>query len=93
MNEAGLQMIRKIREAEAAAQEGVQKDPWRLKFHLMPPAGWLNDTNGLCQMNGVYHVFFQYSPFDPCGGGKVLGALHQPEPDGLGICGRSPGPG
>lgn len=27
MNEAGLQMIRKIREAEAAAQEGVQKDP------------------------------------------------------------------
>lgn len=53
MNEAGLQMIRKIREAEAAAQEGVQKDPWRLKFHLMPPAGWLNDPNGLCQMNGV----------------------------------------
>ena len=39
MNEAGLQMIRKIREAEAAAQEGVQKDPWRLKFHLMPQAG------------------------------------------------------
>ena len=27
MNEAGLQMIRKIREAEAAAQEGVQKTP------------------------------------------------------------------
>ena len=73
MNEAGLQMIRKIREAEAAAQEGVQKDPWRLKFHLMPPAGWLNDPNGLCQMNGVYHVFFQYSPFDPCGGEKFWG--------------------
>ena len=73
MNEAGLQMIRKIREAEAAAQEGVQKDPWRLRFHLMPPAGWLNDPNGLCQMNGVYHVFFQYSPFDPCGGEKFWG--------------------
>lgn len=73
MNEAGLQMIRKIREAEAAAQEGVLKDPWRLRFHLMPPAGWLNDPNGLCQMNGVYHVFFQYSPFDPCGGEKFWG--------------------
>ena len=31
-------------------------------FHLMPPTGWLNDPNGLCQLNGTYHVFFQYSP-------------------------------
>lgn len=68
MNEAGLQMIRKIREAEAAAQEGVQKDPWRLKFHLMPPAGWLNDPNGLCQMNGVYHVFSNIRPLTPAAG-------------------------
>lgn len=73
MNESGLQMIRKIRETEAAAQEGAQEDPWRLTFHLMPPTGWLNDPNGLCQMNGVYHVFFQYSPFDPCGGEKFWG--------------------
>ena len=32
------------------------------KLHLMPPTGWLNDPNGLCQFNGVYHAFFQYSP-------------------------------
>lgn len=73
MNESGLQMIRKIRETEAEAQERMAKDPWRLKFHLMPPTGWLNDPNGLCQMNGIYHVFFQYSPFDPCGGEKFWG--------------------
>lgn len=73
MNESGLQMIRKIKEAEAQAQERAQKDPWRLKFHLMPPTGWLNDPNGLCQRDGVYHVFFQYSPFDPCGGEKFWG--------------------
>ena len=37
-------------------------DRWRMGFHLMPPIGWLNDPNGLCQLNGVYHVFHQYSP-------------------------------
>ncbi|OUP08918.1 hypothetical protein B5F33_06015 [Collinsella sp. An2] len=35
---------------------------WRMGFHIMPPTGWLNDPNGLCQFRGVYHVFHQYSP-------------------------------
>ena len=35
---------------------------WRMGFHLMPPTGWLNDPNGLCQFRGTYHVFHQYSP-------------------------------
>lgn len=48
-------------------------DPYRLQFHLMPPVGWLNDPNGLCQYQGVYHVFFQYSPSNPEGGEKVWG--------------------
>ena len=39
----------------------------------MPPTGWLNDPNGLCQFKGVYHVFFQYSPFDAQGGLKMWG--------------------
>lgn len=42
----------------------IQKDEWRLKLHLMPPVGWLNDPNGLCQFQGVYHVYYQYSPYD-----------------------------
>ncbi len=37
-------------------------DPWRMGFHLMPPAGWLNDPNGLCFFRGQYHVFHQWSP-------------------------------
>ncbi len=49
----------------------VQKD--RLAFHLMPPVGWLNDPNGLCEFNGEYHVFYQYTPFNAEGGIKFWG--------------------
>lgn len=46
---------------------------YRLEHHLMPPAGWLNDPNGLCWFQGKYHVFFQYSPFEVEGGLKFWG--------------------
>lgn len=48
----------------------VKYDPYRLKLHLMPPKGWLNDPNGLCQYRGIYHVFFQYVPEEAKGTGK-----------------------
>ncbi|MCH4230003.1 MAG: glycoside hydrolase family 32 protein, partial [Atopobiaceae bacterium] len=38
------------------------RDIWRPGFHLLPPAGWVNDPNGLCQFEGTYHVFCQCSP-------------------------------
>lgn len=43
------------------------------RFHLFPTAGWLNDPNGLCQLDGVHHIFFQYSPDNPKGGEKDWG--------------------
>lgn len=46
---------------------------FRQKLHLMPPVGWLNDPNGLCQFRGIYHAFFQYSPFNAEGGVKMWG--------------------
>lgn len=51
----------------------MKKDRYRMRFHLMPPKGWLNDPNGLCQFQGEYHVFFQYSPDSPLGGQKYWG--------------------
>ena len=51
----------------------AEADPYRLRFHLMPPVGWLNDPNGLCYFGGWYHVFYQYSPFHPEGGVKLWG--------------------
>ena len=46
---------------------------YRLKFHIMPPRGWLNDPNGLCFFKGKYHVFFQYSPDNANGADKYWG--------------------
>ncbi len=43
---------------------------YRPKYHISPPAGWLNDPNGLCQINGIYHVYFQYCPENADGNGE-----------------------
>lgn len=57
----------------------MSTDKWRLKLHLMPPDGWLNDPNGLCRFHGEYHVFFQYSPGEPEGGRKHWGHYISPD--------------
>ena len=63
--------LRKL--TETAERAAVKEGGFRQKLHLMPPVGWLNDPNGLCQLGGVFHAFFQYSPFDPEGGVKLWG--------------------
>ena len=44
-------------------RETVKKDENRLHFHLMPPTGWMNDPNGLCEFQGINHIYFQYTRF------------------------------
>jgi beta-fructofuranosidase len=39
----------------------------------MPPTGWLNDPNAVCQIGGTYHLYYQYSPYDPKGDLKYWG--------------------
>lgn len=73
MNELRELLREEAYRAERENGKMVETDPWRLKFHLMPPVGWLNDPNGLCQFAGRYHVFFQYTPYDAAGGLKVWG--------------------
>ncbi len=40
-------------------------DHHRPSYHLSPPAGWLNDPNGIIHHDGTYHVFYQYNPMGP----------------------------
>lgn len=34
----------------------------RLRFHIAPEAGWINDPNGPIEWDGRFHVFFQRNP-------------------------------
>lgn len=71
-NALGRDLAKLVAAVDAAASEcghGV----YGQRFHIMPPAGWLNDPNGLCQAGGVFHSYFQYAPFDVEGGVKVWG--------------------
>jgi beta-fructofuranosidase len=34
-------------------------------LHIRPHRGWMNDPNGVCRIDGRYHVFFQYNPDAP----------------------------
>ena len=64
---ADLDTLRKIVESKADHGRYAQS------FHLTPPVGWLNDPNGLAQLNDTFHAYFQYSPFNAEGGVKMWG--------------------
>jgi beta-fructofuranosidase len=59
------------RSAQWAVALRFVADPSFPALHIRPPHGWLNDPNGLCRLDGRYHVFFQYNPQAP-----VHGAIH-----------------
>ena len=55
----------KDRQTLSAMRERLSGDPHRPRYHLTPPANWLNDPNGLVHWDGKYHVFYQYNPTGP----------------------------
>ena len=48
-----------------AMRERFVDDPTRPRYHVTPPANWLNDPNGVVRWRGRYHVFYQYNPAGP----------------------------
>lgn len=67
------ELMQKAANKTVEYQPMIEKDPHRLQFHLVPPVGLLNDPNGLIQFKGVYHVFYQWNPFDTSHGAKFWG--------------------
>ncbi len=65
--------FQRAREEEERMGRTVQSCPFRMKYHIMPPVGWLNDPNGLCRFRGEFHAYFQYSPLSVHGGGGYWG--------------------
>lgn len=58
-----IDRIKQAEEALAKTKETMNQR-YRLGYHIMAPANWINDPNGLVQFNGEYHVFYQHHPYD-----------------------------
>lgn len=54
-----------------AARPDPASQAHRPLWHYTPPAGWMNDPNGLIHAGGVWHLYFQYYPHD-----SVWGPMH-----------------
>lgn len=50
-----------------------QQDPHRPGWHLSPLVGLLNDPNGFIQINGAWHLFYQWNPLACAHGAKFWG--------------------
>ena len=42
----------------------TNKNEFRPSYHLSPNFGWCNDPHGINFFHGIYHIFFQYNPYD-----------------------------
>lgn len=64
MNQLHMERVEQANQALGQAVKSIAEDGYRLGYHLMPPAGWMNDPNGLIYWNGEYHVFYQHYPYE-----------------------------
>lgn len=54
-----------------ALQQWMRQDTERPEYHFSAPQAWINDPNGLCYHQGIYHLFYQFHPL-----GTDWGPMH-----------------
>ncbi|MGM0498651.1 MAG: glycoside hydrolase family 32 protein [Bacillota bacterium] len=69
------ELLKKAYQAIDSKKEKAADDYYRLNYHIMPPAGLLNDPNGFIQFEGDYHLFYQFNPFATSHGAKFWAHL------------------
>lgn len=57
------QTLREARKYEEAFEKVIKKEE-RPDFHLSARTGWMNDPNGFSYYMGMYHMFYQYHPYE-----------------------------
>ena len=53
--------------------DDLYRERLRPQLHFSAKRGWLNDPNGMVYFDGLYHLFFQHSPFSWGGSDKWWG--------------------
>lgn len=57
------QILREARKYEETVEKNIAKEE-RPDFHLCARVGWMNDPNGFSYYKGMYHLFYQYYPYE-----------------------------
>ncbi len=60
-------------------KQGSINNKYRLKYHMSPRVGWMNDPNGLIYFNGEYHLYYQANPYRTKPGQMVWGHFLSPD--------------
>lgn len=57
-----IEKMEHLLECRQALKELLEADPYRPKYHFLPPGGWLNDPTGAIFWDDRYHLFYEYYP-------------------------------
>ena len=57
------EILQKARDYESKYGTFISRQE-RPAFHLSPRIGWMNDPNGFSLYKGLYHIFYQYHPYN-----------------------------